>query len=58
MREQQEAAEYEAWFQREVQRGINDANAGNVVSNEEVEAEAAAWRAGLGLPDTSTDRRS
>ena len=58
VRQQQEAATYENWFQREVRLGINDANAGDVVSSEEVEAEAAAWRAALGLPDMPADRRS
>jgi len=45
VRDQQEAAEYDAWFRREIQRGIDAANVGDLVSAEEVEAEAAAWRA-------------
>jgi len=43
-RQQQEAAEHDAWFRREVQAGIDAAKAGDVVSAEEVEAEAATWR--------------
>ncbi len=38
-------AEYEDWFRRQVQIGIDDANAGNVIPAEEVEAEFAARRA-------------
>lgn len=45
VRQQQEAAEHDAWFRRQVQAGIDAANAGDVISAEEVEAEAAAWRA-------------
>lgn len=45
VRQQQEAAEHDAWFRREVQVGIDAANAGELVSAEDVEAEAAAWRA-------------
>jgi predicted transcriptional regulator len=45
VRQQQEAAAHGAWFRREVQMGIAAANSGDVASNEEVEAEAAAWRA-------------
>jgi predicted transcriptional regulator len=41
---QQEMAEHDIWFQREVQAGINAANAGDIISAEEVEAEAKAWR--------------
>lgn len=44
VREQQEAAEHDAWFRRQVQAGVDSANAGNLVSGEDVEAEAAAWR--------------
>ena len=44
VRQQQEAAAYEQWFRREVQAGLDEANAGDVFSSEEVEAEAAAWR--------------
>ncbi len=45
VRRQQEAAEHDAWFHRQVQIGLDSANAGELVSAEEVEAEAAAWRA-------------
>lgn len=45
VRQQQEVAEHDAWFRRQVQIGLDSANAGNVVSAEEVETEAAAWRA-------------
>jgi len=47
VRQQREAAEHDAWFRRQVQVGIDAANAGDVISAEEVEAEAAAWRAGV-----------
>lgn len=42
---QQNAAGHDAWFRREVQAGIDAANAGALVSCEEVEAQAQAWRA-------------
>lgn len=45
VRKQQEAAEHETWFRHQVQAGIDAANAGDVISAEEVEAEAARWRA-------------
>lgn len=45
VRQQQEAAEHDAWFRREVQAGIDSANAGELISADDVEAEAAAWRA-------------
>ncbi|TWB41891.1 CopG family ribbon-helix-helix protein [Nitrospirillum pindoramense] len=45
VRKQQEATDYDAWFQAEVRAGIDEANAGDTVSAEEVEAEAEAWRA-------------
>jgi predicted transcriptional regulator len=44
VRQQQEAAEHDAWFRREVQAGIDAADAGELISAEDVEAEAAAWR--------------
>ena len=44
VKQQQEASEHDAWFRREVQIGLDAANAGDVVSAEEVEAEAVAWR--------------
>ena len=45
VREQQEAATHDAWFRREVQTGIEAADAGDVLSAEAVEADAAEWRA-------------
>ena len=41
---QKEAAAHDAWFRHQVQAGLDSANAGNLISAEEVEAEAAAWR--------------
>jgi len=38
-------AEYEQWFRRQVQIGIDEADAGDVLPVEEVEAEFAALRA-------------
>jgi predicted transcriptional regulator len=45
VKQQQEASEHDAWFRREVQIGVEAADAGAVVSAEEVEAQAQAWRA-------------
>ncbi len=45
VRQQQEAAEHDVLFRRQVQVGIDAANAGDVISAEEVEAEATAWLA-------------
>lgn len=42
---QEEAAEHDAWFRRQVQIGLDSANAGNLIPAAEVEAEAEAWRA-------------
>ena len=46
MTEHQAAADHNAWFRREVQAGIDAANAGTVIPAEEAEAEAdaVAWR--------------
>lgn len=41
---QQDAAEYDAWFRRQVQIGLDSANSGDLISAAEVEAEAEAWR--------------
>jgi predicted transcriptional regulator len=41
----QEAAEDDAWFRRQVQIGIDQANAGQLIPAEEVEAEFRARRA-------------
>ena len=45
VRQQQEAAEHDVWLRRQVQMGLDSAIAGELLSGEEVEAEAAAWRA-------------
>ena len=45
VKQQQEATEHDAWFRREVQIGLDAANAGDVVSAEEGEAQAVARRA-------------
>jgi predicted transcriptional regulator len=42
---QEQAAAHDAWFRREVRAGIEAADAGDVLSAEEVEAAAEAWRA-------------
>lgn len=39
-------AEYEQWFRRQVQIGVDAADAGELIPAEEVEAEFAALRAG------------
>lgn len=41
----QDAAGPDTWFRREVLAGLESANAGDVITDDEVEAEAAAWRA-------------
>lgn len=38
------AAEYDTWFREQVQIGLDSANAGRLIPNEEVEAEARARR--------------
>ena len=38
------AAEHEVWFRRQVQVGLDSANAGNLVPAEDVEAEFAKRR--------------
>ncbi|MDE1149184.1 MAG: hypothetical protein PW843_21685 [Azospirillaceae bacterium] len=45
VRQRTDAAGYDAWFRAQVQIGIDAANAGDVISAEEMEAEAATWRA-------------
>jgi predicted transcriptional regulator len=44
VQQQDQAAAYDAWFRRQVQIGLDEANAGQLVPAAEVEAEAAAWR--------------
>jgi predicted transcriptional regulator len=45
VKQQKEASSHDAWMRREVQAGIDAANAGETVTAEEVEADAKAWRA-------------
>ncbi|MEX0604800.1 MAG: hypothetical protein WD623_05715 [Marinobacter sp.] len=45
IQQQQEVAEHDAWFRRQVQAGLDSANAGNLVPAAEVEARFAARRA-------------
>ena len=47
VRGKEEQAAYDAWFIAEVEKGIAEADAGDVVPHEEVEAEAEARRAEL-----------
>ncbi len=42
--QQQDAVDHDAWFRRQVQTGLDSANAGNLVANEDVEAEFASRR--------------
>ena len=44
VRQQQDAAEHDAWFRHQVQAGLDSANAGRLVPSEEVEAEFSARR--------------
>ena len=46
VRQQQDSAEHDAWFRRQVQAGQDAANAGELLPAEDVEAEATAWRTG------------
>lgn len=55
VRQQQEAAEHDAWFRRQVQAGLDAANSGDVISAETVEAEAVAWRAETRLKMADAD---
>jgi hypothetical protein len=45
VKQQRETTEHDAWFRREGQIGIDAANASQLVSSEEIEAEAASRRA-------------
>jgi len=45
VRQQQEVAGHDAWFRRQVQIGLDSANAGNLISTVDVEAKFAAKRA-------------
>ena len=44
VKKQQEAAEHDAWFRRQVQAGLDSANNGNLLSAKEVEAEFSKRR--------------
>ena len=41
---ERQAAEHDAWFRRQVQIGLDSANAGRLVYDDDIEAEAEAWR--------------
>lgn len=45
VQQQQDAAEHDAWVRRQVQAGLDSANAGRLVPAAEVEAKFAARRA-------------
>ena len=45
VKQQQDAAEHDAWFRRQVQAGLDSAKAGRLVSADDVEAEFADRRA-------------
>ncbi|QEP42077.1 hypothetical protein D5085_02345 [Ectothiorhodospiraceae bacterium BW-2] len=45
VRHQEDAAEHDAWFRRQVQIGLNSANNGNLIPSVEAEAKFAAKRA-------------
>lgn len=45
VRQQQEATEYDAWFHRQVQVGLDSANTGNLIPAADVAAKFAARRA-------------
>lgn len=49
VRQQQEEAEHDAWFRRQVQVAMDSANAGKLVPADEVEARFAAKRAATRL---------
>jgi len=44
VRQQRDSAEHDAWFRHQVQIGLDAAAAGDLIPDETVEAEAAAWR--------------
>lgn len=44
VKQQQDAAEHDAWFRRQVQVGLDSANAGRLVAAKDVEAEFATRR--------------
>lgn len=44
LEQQEKRADYEAWFRSEVQKGLDEAEAGQLIPHEEIEAEFAAKR--------------
>ncbi len=51
-----EPAEHDAWFRRQVQSGLDAAEAGDLMPGDQVEAEAIAWREQLRDQQTSKKR--
>ena len=47
VQQQDQAAAHDTWFREQVQIGIEAANAGELLSTDDVEAEAEVWRAEL-----------
>jgi predicted transcriptional regulator len=47
-----ETAHYDDWFHRQVQVGLDSANAGDLLTSKEVEAEAKVWCAEMRLKMT------
>ena len=47
VKQQQEAASYDAWYQNQVQIGLDEANAGQLVPQEEVKSRFEEKRASL-----------
>ena len=47
VKQQQEAASYDAWFQKQVQIGLDEANAGQLVTQEDVKSRFEAKRTSL-----------
>ena len=47
VKQQQEAASYDAWFQKQVQIGLDEANAGQLIPYEDVKSRFEEKRASL-----------
>lgn len=47
VKQQQEAASYDVWYQKQVQIGLDEANAGNLIPHEEVKSRFEAKRESL-----------
>lgn len=47
VKQQQEAASYDVWFQKQVQIGLDEANAGKLIPHEEVKSQFEEKRARL-----------